>query len=123
MEPSLDRSAYELKTASNARSLLQRVSAFRGNISVWLGDTAAGAGLRAFLNANGRGQFILHDGDVDYRDPEVSNQEGNRIGKASVLIPASTEWVQYTGEFTYDKAQTDVQHLLAWINEEFSTIL
>ena len=62
---------------------------------------------------NGRGQFILHDGDVDYRDPEVSNQEGNRIGKASVLIPASTEWVQYTGEFTYDKAQTDVQYLLA----------
>ena len=51
VQPSLDRSAYELKTASNARSLLQRVSAFRGNISVWLGDTAAGAGLRAFLNA------------------------------------------------------------------------
>lgn len=62
---------------------------------------------------NGRGQFILHDGDVDYRDPELSNQAGNRIGKASVLIPASTEWVQYTGEFTYDKAQTDVQYLLA----------
>ena len=51
VEPSLDRSAYELKTASNAKSLLQRVSAFRGNVSVWLGESASGAGLRAFLNA------------------------------------------------------------------------
>ena len=51
VEPSLDRSAYELKTASNAKSLLQRVSAFRGNVSVWLVESASGAGLRAFLNA------------------------------------------------------------------------
>ncbi len=51
VEPSLDRSAYELKSASNARSLLQRASAFRGNLSVWLGDGANGAGLRSFLAA------------------------------------------------------------------------
>lgn len=62
---------------------------------------------------NGRGQFILHDGDADYRDPEVADQAGNRIGIASVLVPASDDWVQYTGEFTYDKAQTETQYLLA----------
>lgn len=62
---------------------------------------------------NGRGQFILHDGDVDYRDPEVADQAGNRIGKAVALIPASNDWTQYTAEFTYDKAQTSTQYLLA----------
>lgn len=62
---------------------------------------------------NGRGQFILHDGDVDYRDPEVADQLANRIGIASALIPASSDWVQYTAEFTYDKAQTATQYLLA----------
>lgn len=51
VEPSLDRSDYELKTTSNAKSLLQRVSALRGNLSVWLEDRVSGAGLRAFLNA------------------------------------------------------------------------
>lgn len=60
---------------------------------------------------NGRGQFILHD-DCDYKDPEVSDQSGNRIGIASVLIPASTEWVKYEAKFNYDKAQTSVQYLL-----------
>lgn len=51
VEPSLDRSAYELKTVSNAKSLLQKISASRGDVSVWLGGTAGSAGLRAFLNA------------------------------------------------------------------------
>lgn len=51
VEPSLDRSAYELKTTANAQNLLQKVSAFRGNVSVWLGDSASGAGLRVFLYA------------------------------------------------------------------------
>lgn len=40
---------------------------------------------------NGRGQFIIHDGDVDYKDPEVSSQAANRVGKASVLVPASSD--------------------------------
>lgn len=62
---------------------------------------------------NGRGQFIIHDGDVDYKDPEVSSQAANRVGKASVLVPASSDWVKYTGEFTYDKARTSTQYLLA----------
>ncbi len=61
---------------------------------------------------NGRAQFILHD-DCDYRDPEISEQAGNRIGKASVAIPASSDWVKYEGKFSYDKAQTSVQYLLA----------
>lgn len=59
-----------------------------------------------------RGQFILHD-DCDYRDPEISDQSGNRVGKASVLIDASTEWTYYEGAFTYDKNSTpEVQYLL-----------
>lgn len=62
---------------------------------------------------NGRGQFIIHDGDVDYQDPEVSSQTANRVGKATVLVPASSDWVQYIGEFTYDKARTATQYLLA----------
>lgn len=62
---------------------------------------------------NGRGQFIIHDGDVDYRDPEIDEQAGNRVGKASVLIPESTDWTHYTGEFTYDKPRTSKQYMLA----------
>lgn len=62
---------------------------------------------------NGRGQFIIHDGDVDYRDPEITSQTGNRVGKASVLIPESSDWKHYTGEFTYNKARTSTQYMLA----------
>ena len=51
VQPSVDRTAYELKSASNAQSLLKRVSGVRGNVSVWLGNTASGAGLRSFLAA------------------------------------------------------------------------
>ncbi len=59
-----------------------------------------------------RGQFILHD-DCDYRDPEIDSQSGNRVGKASVLIDASTEWTYYEGAFAYDKNSTpEVQYLL-----------
>lgn len=61
---------------------------------------------------NGRAQFILHD-DCDYRDPEISDQAGNRIGKASVAIPASSDWVKYEGKFSYDRTQPSVQYLLA----------
>lgn len=51
VEPLLDRTDYELKSASNARNLLQKVSSSRGNVSVWLGERVSGPGLRAFLNA------------------------------------------------------------------------
>ena len=61
---------------------------------------------------NGRGQFIIHD-DVDYRDPEITSQAGNRVGKASVLIPASSDWTHYTGEFTYYNERTSKQYMLA----------
>lgn len=47
----LDRSAYGLRTSANASSLLQRVSARRGDTTVWLGDSVSAAGLRAFLSA------------------------------------------------------------------------
>lgn len=51
LEPDLDRSAYELKSASAANALLQRVTGRRGAVSVWLGDGADKTGLQAFLTA------------------------------------------------------------------------
>ncbi len=53
LEADLDRSSYSLRSASNASALLQRVSARRGNVTVWLADQADAAGLRAFLSAVG----------------------------------------------------------------------
>lgn len=61
---------------------------------------------------NGRVQLILHD-EVEYRDPEIDSQSGNRVGKAAVLIPVSTDWVRYSGAFTYDKETPSTQYLLA----------
>lgn len=61
---------------------------------------------------NGRVQFILHD-DCDYRDPELNSQSGNRVGKAIVLIPATSDWTKFTAEFTYDKATPATQYMLA----------
>ena len=59
-----------------------------------------------------RGQFILHDG-CDYRDPEIKDQGGNRVGKASVLIDSCTDWTYYEGAFTYyQKSTPEVQYLL-----------
>lgn len=60
----------------------------------------------------GRGQFILHD-DYAYQDPELEANLSHRIGKAAILILPSTGWVYYEGAFTYDKAQTSTQYLLA----------
>ena len=51
LTPDLDRTDYELKSASNAGTLLDRVAARRGDVTVWLADTADGSGLRAFLLA------------------------------------------------------------------------
>ena len=51
LTPTMDRSGYGLKSASNADALLQRVTAKRGDVSVWLGESATASGLRAFLSA------------------------------------------------------------------------
>lgn len=53
LQADLDRSGYELQGSSSAASLLQRVSAWPGDVTVWLGSGAAAAGLRAFLSAAG----------------------------------------------------------------------
>ncbi len=63
---------------------------------------------------NGRGQFILH-GDVDYRDPEISDQASYKVGIASILIPPSANWVRYEGAFTYLQDQPATQYMLASI--------
>lgn len=98
-----DASNYNYTERSGSNCLL-----FAGRpdaVEFWAKFTSGGS-------LNGRGQFIIHD-DVDYRDPEITSQAGNRVGKASVLIPASTDWTHYTGEFTYDKARTSTQYMLA----------
>lgn len=54
--PDLDRSGYGLRSTSNAESLLQKVSARRNDVTVWLADTANNVGLRAFLAAAEEGE-------------------------------------------------------------------
>lgn len=51
LEPDVDYSGYYLQNSTHADALLKRVSARSGNVAVWLGDHANGAGLRAFLGA------------------------------------------------------------------------
>lgn len=45
----MDRTAYALTSSASAETLLQRVSSRKGNVSVWLGESISGTGLRAFL--------------------------------------------------------------------------
>ncbi|MBR5893320.1 MAG: hypothetical protein IKZ37_06785 [Bacteroidaceae bacterium] len=53
---------------------------------------------------NGRGNFILHD-ECEYRDPELSSQQGNRVGKATALITPCSDWTYFEGEFEYDRTK------------------
>ncbi len=49
---------YKLESSSNASALMKRVSARRGDVSVWLGTTASAAGLREFvISAQGAGHY------------------------------------------------------------------
>lgn len=58
LSPTLDRTDYKLESSSNAASLLNRVAARRGDVSVWLGTTASAAGLRSFItSAENAGYF------------------------------------------------------------------
>lgn len=50
----LDRSGHELRSSAQADALIRQVSARRGDVRVWLADTAGAAGLRAFLEAAGQ---------------------------------------------------------------------
>lgn len=45
----MDRTAYALTSSAGAETLLRRVSARSGNVSVWLGESVSGTGLRSFL--------------------------------------------------------------------------
>ena len=51
LSPSLDRSGYRLEGSSNAASLLNRITARRGDVSVWLGTAVSSAGLREFVTS------------------------------------------------------------------------
>lgn len=51
LRPDLDRSQSSLRSAAGAQELVRRLSSWRGDAAVWLGDSASGTGLRAFLTA------------------------------------------------------------------------
>lgn len=51
LTPTLDRGAYGLRSASAATTLLSRITARRGEVSVWLGSDVNAAGMRALLAA------------------------------------------------------------------------
>nr|WP_325195603.1 hypothetical protein [uncultured Oscillibacter sp.] len=51
LKPDLDRSGYELRSTSQANSLLQKISAQKDDVTVWLGSHVSAVGLRAFLLA------------------------------------------------------------------------
>ena len=60
LTPSMDRADYNLESSSNASAMMKRVSARRGDVSVWLGTTASAAGLREFvISAQGAGHYCL----------------------------------------------------------------
>ena len=56
LEPDLDRTGYQLQGVSGANSLLRSVSGRRGDVTVWLSDTAGAGGLRSFLSAAGNAE-------------------------------------------------------------------
>lgn len=49
LKPDLDRSGYDLRSASNADSLLRMLARRGDDVTVWLADRADAAGLRNFL--------------------------------------------------------------------------
>lgn len=51
LTPTLDRTGYQLESRSNAAALLARVTARRGDVSVWLGSSVSAAGLREFVSS------------------------------------------------------------------------
>ncbi len=53
LRPQVDRSSSGLRSASAAGTLLRRISSRRGGVTVWLGNQAAAAGVRAFLEQAG----------------------------------------------------------------------
>ena len=57
LQPQLDRSGYNLNGSSTAASLFQRVTARRGDVSVWLGQSASASGMRSFLRSAGEAQY------------------------------------------------------------------
>lgn len=61
---------------------------------------------------NGRVQLILHDG-VAYHDPELDSLAEHKIASASVIIPATSEWTKFEGEFNYVGEPTDNMYMLA----------
>jgi len=57
--PDLDRSAYGLRSVSNANYLLSRIGARRGAVSVWLDAQLTVSGLRSFLSSAAAAGDIL----------------------------------------------------------------
>ena len=56
----LDRSDYQLTSSSNANVLAQRITARRGDVTVWLSDTATATGLWEFIRTVGEEGYACH---------------------------------------------------------------
>lgn len=54
LKADLDRTDYQLTGSTNAAALVQRVTARRGDVTVWLNDTTTAAGLREFIRSAGQ---------------------------------------------------------------------
>lgn len=61
LTPSMDRSDYKLESSSNASALMKRVSARRGDVSVWLGTTASAAAAGICDLRSGSGPLLPGD--------------------------------------------------------------
>lgn len=48
--PDLDRGSYSLTSTAQAEALLDRITARRGSVTVWLGEDVSAGGLRSFLS-------------------------------------------------------------------------
>ena len=48
--PDLDRGSYSLSGTAQAEALLERITARRGSVMVWLGENVSAGGLNAFLD-------------------------------------------------------------------------
>ena len=58
------------------------------------------------VELQGRVQLVLH-GDAAFHDPFVADQENDKIAVASVLVPETSEWTKFTGEFNYTNESYD----------------
>lgn len=60
LKADLDRTGYQLTGTLNANALVQHVTAQRGDVTVWLYDTATASGIREFIRVVGQEGCTCH---------------------------------------------------------------